>query len=86
MKNITTILIMAGLALAIIEELTYKSGVGGALFGSQGFLKPVNDALPSWKIPGTATLSARYPGGYPVRLDGYLILAGASMAAWKKWR
>jgi len=84
-KNLSATLMMVGLALAIIEELTYKSGVGGVLFGTSGYLKSINNMLPAWKVPGTKTVSVRYPNGYPVRLDGLLILAGASVAAYRKW-
>jgi hypothetical protein len=84
-KNLPATLMMVGLALAIIEELTYKSGVGGVLFGTSGYLKGINSMLPVWTVPGTKTVSARYPNGYPVRLDGLLMLTGASLAAYRKW-
>ena len=82
-KKIPVALIMVGLALAIVEELTYKPGVGGVLFGTEGYLKGVNAMLPAWTVPGTAKLSVRYPAGYPLRLDAWLVLAGGG---WELWR
>ena len=83
-KNIPATLVMVGLALAVIEELTYKSGVGGVLFGTSGYLKGIDAMLPAWTVPGTKTLSVRYPNGYPVRLDGYLMGIGAGMLLYDK--
>ena len=78
-KHIGFWLVMAGLGMGITEELTYKSGAGGILFGSSGVLKSVNALLPAWHVPGTKTISARYPSGIPIRLDMWLVLAGAAL-------
>jgi len=78
-KSVAFYLVMAGLALAVIEELTYKSGAGGLLFGTSGYLKSINTMLPAWHIPGTTSVSVRYPQGIPVRLDAWFVIAGASV-------
>lgn len=84
MKDLPGILMVSGLALAVIEELTYKSGAGGMLFGSSGYLKGLNDMLPVWTIPGTKTVSVRYPNGYPINLSGWLLLIGAGLAVYRR--
>lgn len=85
MKALSKLLVFTGLALAIVEEVSYKPGAGGVLFGTGGFLVPVSSILPAWTIPGTSNLSVRYPTGYPMRLDAWLVVAGLGLAAYGRF-
>jgi hypothetical protein len=70
-------LIIAGLALNLIDLMTAKSdGTGGAVFGANGFLAGVNNALPQVKVPYFGT---------PINLGGWLIIAGAGWWAYREY-
>jgi hypothetical protein len=71
MSNLPVTLLVIGLALNGIDV-----AMDGVLFGSQGKLKGLNDALPQTTIPGTEI---------PINLGGWLVIVGASWFLGKKY-
>lgn len=61
-------LIIAGLALNLVDVVTAKQGQGGILFGPTGWLRMIDEKLPHPTVPGTAI---------QLNLGGWLIVVGA---------
>jgi len=77
-KNLPVTLIVIGASLNFIDVVTGSAAAGGGrLYGTQGYLRSINNALPQIKVPGTAGLSSTYPDGLPLALGGYLVVIGA---------
>lgn len=58
-------LIVAGIATNIVDTFS-----DGALFGSDGALKAINDPLPKVNIPGTSI---------PINIAGWVTVAGLAL-------
>jgi hypothetical protein len=73
-NKIAWYMIGAGVAMNVIDTLTSKDTSGGAIFGTNGILKAVNEAIPDTDI-----------GGFKVNVAGWVAIAGAAYLAYTKF-